>query len=152
MMNATSALPTPQTKRYLDVNKFQALRRAGFGQAILDFIGRHLEGDPGDGLPEMTNHFNRLLMPEILMSYFRLTGSSAAGPQAPLRLSQGCLHALRITPRLVDQDRLGQRARTGGHRQFVPCLGTDRTSHGIGCQGRQESKWPEGPSGSIRLL
>jgi hypothetical protein len=35
---------TPQTKRYMDLNKLQALRQAGFGQAILDFVGRRALG------------------------------------------------------------------------------------------------------------
>jgi hypothetical protein len=53
------------------------------------------------------------------------------GPSAKPRLKR--LHALRIIPRVVDQDRLRQRVGTQGHRQFVPCLGTDRVAHGIGC-------------------
>jgi hypothetical protein len=68
----------------------------------------------------------------------RETGSWPSGRRPGPSTKPGLkrLHALRITPRLVDQDRLRQ----GADRQFVPRLGTYRTSHGIGCQGRQESK------------
>ncbi len=40
-----SGFLTPDTKYSVDVTRFRTLRQAGFGQAILDFVGR-LSLDP----------------------------------------------------------------------------------------------------------
>ena len=57
----------------IDQNKLNSLIRAGFRQQILDFIGMHLNGDPGDVLPAMTTAINAATGPSSFCSCFRLS-------------------------------------------------------------------------------
>ena len=63
---------TPETRVTIDRAKYQQLRAEGFGRQLADFFRRHLRGDPGDGLPAMTNTMNHVMPGEFFVSCFLL--------------------------------------------------------------------------------
>ena len=63
---------TPETFIAVDERKAAQLRRDGYWPQIIDFIGRHFEGDPGDGFPAMTNALNKAMPERSFVSCFLL--------------------------------------------------------------------------------
>ena len=64
---------TPATIVSMNQAKFDRLCQAGLHEQFMECLEDHLEGDPGDGFPAMTNSLNTIRGSDVFVSCFCLS-------------------------------------------------------------------------------